>query len=279
MIWNEWKKQYYEVIKRLNINEKDDQNSAKYLGAYFSDLLKQKSSSIIQKLQKIFQYPIIIAGAGPSLEYDFNVFLKMGFDSRIKIISVDGATALFRIKSINPDVVVTDLDGDLTSIKWAISCNALTLIHAHGDNLHLISQFFSENESIIRNYDVWGTTQCRPDKGLLNYGGFTDGDRAIFMAFHFQTPLIGLIGFDFGEIIGKYSTYNSQIQKSQRLKQEKLKIALNLISSYFNQHNGIRFNLTAQGVNIPGFPRTNISNFLNKAIEVHNTHNKRDFPR
>ncbi|HWQ19331.1 MAG TPA: hypothetical protein VN455_06085, partial [Methanotrichaceae archaeon] len=44
-----------------------------------------------------------------------------------------------------------------------------------------------------------GTCQCRPPEGLFNFGGFTDGDRCVFLARHFGAGSIRLIGFDFSD--------------------------------------------------------------------------------
>jgi hypothetical protein len=41
-----------------------------------------------------------------------------------------------------------------------------------------------------------GTTQSRPFGRLHNFGGFTDGDRAVLMARHLGAPT-RLLGFDF----------------------------------------------------------------------------------
>ena len=38
-----------------------------------------------------------------------------------------------------------------------------------------------------------------------NFGGFTDGDRCVFLANHFKAKKIILLGMDFGTRIGKYS--------------------------------------------------------------------------
>ena len=47
----------------------------------------------------------------------------------------------------------------------------------------------------------------KPEKfaNLQNYGGFTDGDRAVFIADHFKAKKIFLIGFDFNDDVGRYS--------------------------------------------------------------------------
>jgi len=47
------------------------------------------------------------------------------------------------------------------------------------------------------------TTQSRPDNIVSNYGGFTDGDRAVCIARHFGARNILLLGFDFDRPSGK----------------------------------------------------------------------------
>ena len=44
---------------------------------------------------------------------------------------------------------------------------------------------------------VIGTTQIEPISDVYNFGGFTDGDRAVFLAEHFGAKEIELVGFDF----------------------------------------------------------------------------------
>ena len=39
--------------------------------------------------------------------------------------------------------------------------------------------------------------QCRPPQGLYNFGGFTDGDRCVFLAKELGAASIKLVGFDF----------------------------------------------------------------------------------
>lgn len=264
MNWPDWKKEYFQIINQLGFDAEADERSAELLKEYFIELMPIKKELILQKLNTILQKPVIIAGAGPSLEEDVSALHSTGLMSTLRSIAVDGATTLFRNENIVPSIVVTDLDGDWKSIRWAISNGALTLIHAHGDNQQQISQFINQNSGIIFKNDVWGTTQCEPGQVLLNFGGFTDGDRAIFLAFHFQSPLIGLIGFDFGSVIGRYSTFDSPIVKSRSKKLQKFEIAQNLLADFHSQHKGLRFNLTSQGQPISGFPKADVAFFLEK---------------
>ena len=69
---------------------------------------------------------------------------------------------------------------------------------------------------------IMGTTQIDPAPydNLHNFGGFTDGDRAIFFAEYFKAKKIHLIGFDFNGEIGKYSFAENK-DKKQKLKKLK----------------------------------------------------------
>jgi hypothetical protein len=65
------------------------------------------------------------------------------------------------------------------------------VVHAHGDNLEALESYVPLLDRII------GTVQCRPPEGLYNFGGFTDGDRAVFLAREMGAASIELVGFDF----------------------------------------------------------------------------------
>lgn len=262
MIWPNWKKEYTKIVRMLDLDNKADYQASTKLEEYLLDLSSNRRDSIIRLLKDILHYPVVIAGAGPSLETDFNYFYKSNHVDKVRFIAVDGATALFHQKNIVPSIVITDLDGDLASIQWSIVNGSVVLIHAHGDNQIHVEKFFQDHLKIIKQNWVWGTTQCKTDQILFNFGGFTDGDRAIILSFYFQTPLIGLIGFDFGNKIGKFSQFNSPIEKQLNRKLIKFQIALNLIKIYYRYHNGIRFNLTSHGQEIDGFPRIKFPDFL-----------------
>jgi hypothetical protein len=72
------------------------------------------------------------------------------------------------------------------------------VVHAHGDN--------SEKIHLVKNFkNCIGTTQTKPVGKVHNFGGFTDGDRCVFLASNFKAEKIILLGMDFGNRIGKYS--------------------------------------------------------------------------
>ena len=63
-----------------------------------------------------------------------------------------------------------------------------------------------------------GTTQSNPFDKIQNFGGFTDGDRGVFLASHFGAKKIILFGMDFGKRIGKYSNTKKLERKMKLMK-------------------------------------------------------------
>ena len=51
---------------------------------------------------------------------------------------------------------------------------------------------------------IW-SVRIEPLVMIENFGGFTDGDRAVFFASRFGAAKIFLFGMDFGSKIGTYS--------------------------------------------------------------------------
>ncbi|MHA1995321.1 MAG: 6-hydroxymethylpterin diphosphokinase MptE-like protein [Candidatus Hodarchaeales archaeon] len=276
---DKWNKEYLKIVSKLDLNIEEDIRSAKRLESLLLAKLSYGSSYILNKLHLSLKQPNLVVGAGPSLETDLNQCKEKLRLEDLVIIAVDGSCSLFRQLQIIPDIVITDLDGEWSAIRWAISHGAITLIHAHGDNQPLVQQFFTEDDFLKKETYVWGSTQNVFKTILFNFGGFTDGDRAIFLSIHFQSPLIGLIGFDFGEKIGKFSTLNPLITKDLIRKRQKFEIACSLLSSHYHTHNGIRFNLTSSGKEIPGFPRLSLDGFKHEINEWNKKQNKKEFPK
>ncbi|MBI0581525.1 MAG: hypothetical protein JET69_00735, partial [Methanomassiliicoccales archaeon] len=85
-----------------------------------------------------------------------------------------------------------------------------------------------DNIPALERYVPWftgpltPTTQGRPFDGVYNFGGFTDGDRAVMLARHFGARMIRLAGFDFDDPRPKAG-------KDPEVKRRKLREARRLI--------------------------------------------------
>jgi uncharacterized Rossmann fold enzyme len=113
---------------------------------------------------------------------------------------------------------VTDLDGRIEDIIEACNRGSIVVIHAHGDNIDAMLKWVPK---IMENNEakVFGTSQVEPSPPVIhNFGGFTDGDRAAFLAEEMDARTITLAGMDLGETIGKYSKDRSSKQLSRQEK-------------------------------------------------------------
>jgi hypothetical protein len=192
MTMHGWKTKFKEIRKELGYLEKDDLHSAKKLNS----ILKKRFSKK-QLENEIKNKTVFIIGAGPSLSKSLKYVKKC---KNVTTIVADGALRGLLEENIKPSIVVTDLDGDLNSIKKIGKTKIPIIVHAHGDNYNLL-------EITKKFSNVVGTTQTKTFGKMENFGGFTDGDRCIFLAEYFNAKKIVLIGMDFGKKIGKYSKH------------------------------------------------------------------------
>jgi len=111
------------------------------------------------------------------------------------VIAADGATTACLNAGLVPEVIVTDLDGPVPSEVLANARGALVVVHAHGDNPAAIDRWLPEFSG-----ELAGSWAGPPKGGLIDVGGFTDGDRAAFLAEHVGASRILLWGFDFAHV-------------------------------------------------------------------------------
>ena len=179
----DWEPIYSRILADMGYDRTSDENSAKVLRT----LMLNADLIMDDDLGSVIGDTVSIFGAADCLRSDIGRKRPEG-----TLISAGSATAAVMDMGILPDIVVTDLDGDIGPQIEASRKGSITLIHAHGDNIDLIMQYAKEFTG-----KVILTTQSKPDLVLCNFGGFTDGDRAVCLARHFGAKRIFLYGFDF----------------------------------------------------------------------------------
>jgi hypothetical protein len=214
-----WEKYYKEILDDFGFSRENDEESARLL----DEILSDEGCLTLEELGDIvgFSDKFIVFGAGPSLREHVQM-LKEEYDLKdYVLVSADGATTALIEQKIAPDIVATDLDGNLDDILLANFRGANIVIHAHGDNMDKITtltQFFTS---------VLGTTQAQPVGNLYNFGGFTDGDRALFLAIALGASEITLAGMDFGDVVTRYSRpkIKTDVAVADDFKRKKLRYA------------------------------------------------------
>jgi len=211
-----WKRKYSDILKEFRYEEKKDKESAIILNSIL------KKSDIYEKIMNLVEAKtVLVIGSGPSLTSaipklkNYKKSLKIAADSSIKILVENG---------IIPDIIVTDLDGDEDTLKKLAKTKSIFVVHAHGDNIKKL-EFVKKIKNCI------GTTQSIPFDKIHNFGGFTDGDRGVFLANHFKAKKIVLFGMDFGDRIGKFSKTKKSERKTKLMKLKRGKSLLEWLAS------------------------------------------------
>lgn len=203
MDFNEWGGWYKEILDTLGFSREGDENTA----ALLDKILDEKGCLTIEEfsdeiMKKKDTSKFIVVGAGPSIKKHIK-YVKENYDlNDYLIVSADGATTAMLEDDLVPDIVATDLDGKMDDLLAANSLGSYFVVHAHGDNEEPIVKWTTSFDKIL------GTTQSKPVGHLYNFGGFTDGDRAMFFTLALGCEEMVLAGMDFGTTVTKYSRPN-----------------------------------------------------------------------
>ncbi len=115
-------------------------------------------------------------------------------------VAAGGAVRQALSAGLQPQLVVTDLDGSDMAHEMFSRVGATTAVHAHGDNVHLLERLVPQLEG-----PMFGTCQTEPPTGapveIHRYGGFTDGDRACFIAAALGAADLELAGWNLDESV------------------------------------------------------------------------------
>lgn len=251
VIWFTW---YDEILQKFGFPRADDEKSAQIL----NNLLKSSDRLSLSDIPS--KKDAIVFGAGPSIKKNINE-IKILDLSKFILIAADGATTALLEENIIPEIVVTDLDGEMKDIIYANQEGSLIVVHAHGNNIEKVKEFVPSLQRIM------GTTQSTPLENVHNFGGFTDGDRALFLAVELGASNIIMAGMDFGKIVTKYSRPDMEKSegKADDVKKLKLEYAKALVEWIAANEDVTIFNIS-HGEKLKGVLDVNAHD-LNKILE------------
>lgn len=194
--FEDWEPLYEEIISDFGYSKESDKRSAEIL-------VNRRGTDSLSPLKDMEGRKVEIGGPRYS---ETDIQFKVAAGAALNHM-VD--------KGIEPDLVVTDLDGD-TELQLRMNRKGIPVVmHAHGDNMGLIKRWSERFDGTVIS-----TCQCEPPKeGIYNFGGFTDGDRAVFLADHFDAKSVTLNGWDFEE----------PYEENDEIKLEKLRWAERLL--------------------------------------------------
>ncbi|WP_336357836.1 6-hydroxymethylpterin diphosphokinase MptE-like protein [Haloarcula sp. CGMCC 1.6347] len=185
MEFHTWEPVYEDILDDFGYPRDGDERARDRFG----DLLGDDSTYDPARLG-LDGATVAVAGAGPSLEAEAD----RAVDADV-VFAASTAADRLKTEGIAVDCMVTDLDKNADTGRELTADGTPVVAHAHGDNIPAL-------ETHIPAYDsefVVPTTQAAPAPPVRNYGGFTDGDRAAFLADHFGAAALVFPGWDFDD--------------------------------------------------------------------------------
>ncbi|MGB9725149.1 MAG: 6-hydroxymethylpterin diphosphokinase MptE-like protein [Fervidicoccaceae archaeon] len=170
---SEWIRIFEWLKKELPLNFIADIDAVKL----FSSSISLNMRALRRGYELIEKEEVLVLGAGPELE------MINSIEGKRVIVADRAAKHVMSIFRKTPDVLVTDLDGiediEISDLKKV----PLIIAHLHGDNIEKAQRFLKNVN--YQNQHIVYTTQISPSPPFFNLGGFTDGDRAVFVALFF----------------------------------------------------------------------------------------------
>lgn len=176
--YDDWEPIYQEICEYFSFDPTEDDRAAHIL----ADLTSQDATALLKNL--IAGEQVTICGNAPTLVQELDTITGV-------IIAADAASGVLIRHGITPDVIVTDLDGIEDEAITLNKKGTILVVHAHGDNIPRIRTWVPRMKGPLVL-----TTQGKPFNHVYNFGGFTDGDRAVYLAYEMQASDVKLAGFD-----------------------------------------------------------------------------------
>lgn len=178
MKYADWEPHYREILDYFGFDRAGDEEAAQLLAS----LLDRDNLLSLASLTEGNE--VTVCGNAPCLKNDLEKIRGIVF-------AADAAAEVLDANGIHPDAIFTDLDGATDRFIDLNREGTIIVIHAHGDNIPLLKHWVPRFTG-----KVVGTTQASPLPHVYNFGGFTDGDRAVFAADEMGASHIILAGFD-----------------------------------------------------------------------------------
>ena len=167
MLYDEWRPAYEAILSDFGYDRADDERSRDRL----ADLLAAERPLGLEDLS--FPGTVAVCGAAPSLAGELEVARRAD-----AVVAASTAVDVLRDAGVGVDCMVTDLDKNPGTARELTEAGTPVAVHAHGDNADAVAD-------LVPTFDatsVLPTTQAEPSGPVVNPGGFTDGDRAAFLA-------------------------------------------------------------------------------------------------
>ncbi|MXV64400.1 DUF115 domain-containing protein [Natronorubrum sp. JWXQ-INN-674] len=185
MEFDDWEPVYEAILRDFGYDRAGDERARDVLGSLTDGF-------DFERLSGAREATVAIAGAGPSLESDAD--LERAREADV-VFAASTAADTLAAHGIEVDCMVTDLDKNPETVRRLTKQGVPVAVHAHGDNIPAVRDVVPD----CVDDAVLPTTQAEPQGPVRNVGGFTDGDRAAFLADHLGASRLVFVGWDFDD--------------------------------------------------------------------------------
>ena len=183
MQFQTWEPVYRRILDDFGYDRRSDEAAR--------DLLAELAEPFDHgKLAVLEDATVAVCGAGPGLRDDLDTARDAD-----AVVAASTAADVCLEAGVEVDLLVTDLDKNPETARALTEAGVPVAAHAHGDNIDLVREH-------VPTFDLaWTlpTTQAAPVVPVENFGGFTDGDRAAFLADHAGAANLAFAGWAFDD--------------------------------------------------------------------------------
>ncbi|WP_248896939.1 6-hydroxymethylpterin diphosphokinase MptE-like protein [Haloplanus halobius] len=183
MEYQTWNPVYERILDDFGYDRVADERARDRLARYVDAFDESR-------LDPVAGTTVAVAGAAPCLDDDADVAAAADL-----VFAASSAAARLRDHGVDVDLMVTDLDKTPGVARELTHEGTPVAVHAHGDNVPELDRWVPR----LDGDHVLPTTQTEPKGPVVNYGGFTDGDRAAFLADAFGAAALRFPGWAFDD--------------------------------------------------------------------------------
>jgi uncharacterized Rossmann fold enzyme len=173
-----WEPYYEEILAYFGFDRAADEEAALLLASL------TRQDNLLSLAALVDHNEVTVCGNAPCLKDEIGKI-------RGVVFAADAAAEVLDNYGIRPDAIFTDLDGATDRFIDLNRKGTILVVHAHGDNMPLLRHWVPRFPG-----PIVATTQAAPLPHVHNFGGFTDGDRAVFAADELGATQVTIIGFD-----------------------------------------------------------------------------------
>jgi hypothetical protein len=183
MRFEEWEPVYERILSDFGFDRDADERARDLMATYAEPFDHARLTAVAGAT-------VAVVGAAPGLVDEVDRIAESDL-----VFAASTAADVVREAGYRVDLMVTDLDKNPATASALTEAGTPVAAHAHGDNVAAIREWLPRFDT----GHVLATTQAAPRGPVENFGGFTDGDRAAFLADAFGAERLRFVGWDFDD--------------------------------------------------------------------------------